>query len=92
VREEDEELRILNDETVRALMRQALNQARAGADVIAPSDMIDGRVGAICEALDAEGFLDVQIMAYAAKYPSVFYGQILEGQGQARLHLKSNDP
>ena len=50
--------------------RQALNQARAGADVIAPSDMMDGRVGAIREALDAEGFIDVQIMAYAAKYAS----------------------
>src|SRR5579872_3370800 len=62
--------RILNDETVAALTRQALNQARAGADVIAPSDMMDGRVGGIRTALDAEGFLDVQIMAYAAKYAS----------------------
>ena len=57
----------LNDETVEALARQALNQARAGADVIAPSDMMDGRVGAIRDALDAEGFLDVQIMAYAGE-------------------------
>ena len=53
--------KILNDETVAALIKQSLNQARAGADVIAPSDMMDGRVGAIREALDAEGFLDVQI-------------------------------
>ena len=68
------QLTILNDETVEVLVRQALNQARAGADVIAPSDMMDGRVGAIREALDAEGFLDVQIMAYAAKYASAFYG------------------
>ena len=66
VREEAGDLRILNDETVRALVRQSLVQARAGADVIAPSDMMDGRVGAIREALDAEGFLDVQIMAYSA--------------------------
>ena len=62
-------------------MRQALNQARAGADVIAPSDMMDGRVGAIREALDAEGFLDVQIMAYAAKYASAFYGPFRDALG-----------
>ncbi|MGD1038533.1 MAG: porphobilinogen synthase [Roseiarcus sp.] len=74
---------ILNDETVAALTRQALNQARAGADVIAPSDMMDGRVGAIREALDAEGFLDVQIMAYAAKYASAFYGPFREAVGSA---------
>ena len=64
-------------------MRQALNQARAGADVIAPSDMMDGRVGAIREALDAEGFLDVQIMAYAAKYASAFYGPFRDALGSA---------
>jgi porphobilinogen synthase len=74
---------ILNDETVAALTRQALNQARAGADVIAPSDMMDGRVGAIREALDAEGFLDVQIMAYAAKYASAFYGPFRDAVGSA---------
>jgi len=74
---------ILNDETVAALIRQALNQARAGADVIAPSDMMDGRVGAIREALDAEGFLDVQIMAYAAKYASAFYGPFRDAVGSA---------
>jgi porphobilinogen synthase len=77
------EVRILNDETVEALVRQALNQARAGADVIAPSDMMDGRVGAIREALDAEGFLDVQIMAYAAKYASAFYGPFRDALGSA---------
>jgi porphobilinogen synthase len=77
------ELTILNDETVEALTRQALNQARAGADVIAPSDMMDGRVGAIREALDAEGFLDVQIMAYAAKYASAFYGPFRDALGSA---------
>ncbi|HLH50826.1 MAG TPA: porphobilinogen synthase [Roseiarcus sp.] len=73
--------KILNDETVAALARQALNQARAGADVIAPSDMMDGRVGAIRAALDAEGFLDVQIMAYAAKYASAFYGPFRDAIG-----------
>jgi porphobilinogen synthase len=77
------EIRILNDETVEALVRQALNQARAGADVIAPSDMMDGRVGAIRGALDAEGFLDVQIMAYAAKYASAFYGPFRDALGSA---------
>ena len=72
---------ILNDESVTILVEQALNQARAGADVIAPSDMMDGRVGAIRAALDAEGFLDVQIMAYAAKYASAFYGPFREAIG-----------
>ncbi len=74
---------ILNDESVAALVRQALNQARAGADVIAPSDMMDGRVGAIREALDVEGFIDVQIMAYAAKYASAFYGPFRDAVGSA---------
>ena len=77
------EFRILNDETVEALVRQALNQARAGADVIAPSDMMDGRVGAIRKALDAEGFFDVQIMAYSAKYASAFYGPFRDALGSA---------
>ena len=74
---------IMNDATVVALVRQALNQARAGADVIAPSDMMDGRVGAIREALDAEGLLDVQILAYAAKYASAFYGPFRDAVGSA---------
>ena len=73
--------RILNDETVAVLVEQALNQARAGSDVIAPSDMMDGRIGAIRAGLDAEGFLDVQIMAYAAKYASAFYGPFREAVG-----------
>ncbi len=64
-------------------MRQSLNQARAGADVIAPSDMMDGRVGAIREALDREGFLDVQILAYAAKYASAFYGPFRDAVGSS---------
>jgi porphobilinogen synthase len=73
--------RILNDESVEALVRQTLNQARAGADVIGPSDMMDGRVAAIREALDDEGYLDVQIMAYAAKYASAFYGPFRDAIG-----------
>ena len=77
------EIRILNDETVEALVRQALTQARAGADVIAPSDMMDGRVGAIREALDEKGFVDTQIMAYAAKYASAFYGPFRDALGSA---------
>ncbi len=66
--------RILNDETVEVLCKQALAQARAGADVIAPSDMMDGRVGAIREALDDDGFTEVSILSYCAKYASSFYG------------------
>mmetsp|Transcript_46229 Transcript_46229/g.122538 ORF Transcript_46229/g.122538 Transcript_46229/m.122538 type:complete len:410 (+) Transcript_46229:1-1230(+) len=66
--------RILNDETVEQLCRQALAQARAGADVVAPSDMMDGRIGAIRDALDSEGFTDVSVVAYTAKYASAFYG------------------
>jgi len=76
--------KILNDETVAVLVRQALVQAEAGCDVIAPSDMMDGRVGAIREALDQAGFLDVQIMAYAAKYASAFYGPFRDAIGSAK--------
>ncbi|MBN8959415.1 MAG: delta-aminolevulinic acid dehydratase [Rhizobiales bacterium 65-9] len=73
--------RILNDETVAILVRQAVLQAEAGADVIAPSDMMDGRVGAIRTGLDAAGFQDTQIMAYAAKYASAFYGPFRDAVG-----------
>jgi porphobilinogen synthase len=73
--------KILNDETVFVLAEQALNQARAGADVIAPSDMMDGRVGAIRAALDQENFEEVQILSYAAKYASVFYGPFRDAVG-----------
>lgn len=66
--------RILNDETLPILGKMALAQARAGADIIGPSDMMDGRVGYIREVLDDEGFIDVAIMAYTAKYASAFYG------------------
>ena len=73
--------KIVNDETVFQLVQQALVQARAGADIIAPSDMMDGRIGAIRAALDDEGFIDVQIMAYAAKYASAFYGPFRDAIG-----------
>jgi porphobilinogen synthase len=76
--------KILNDETVAVLVRQALVQAEAGCDIIAPSDMMDGRVGAIRDALDEAGFLDVQIMAYAAKYASAFYGPFRDAIGSAK--------
>lgn len=71
---EGRDLRILNDETVAVLCRQALCHARAGADVVSPSDMMDGRVGEIRAALDGEGFEDVLIMSYTAKYASAYYG------------------
>jgi porphobilinogen synthase len=74
---------ILNDETVAVLVRQALVQAEAGCDIIAPSDMMDGRVGAIREALDDSGHSDVQIMAYAAKYASAFYGPFRDAVGSS---------
>ena len=77
----DAQHRIVNDASVAVLVDQALNQARAGADIIAPSDMMDGRVGAIRSALEAEGFHDVQIMAYAAKYASAFYGPFRDAVG-----------
>jgi porphobilinogen synthase len=74
---------ILNDETVAVLTRQAVVQAQAGCDIIAPSDMMDGRVGAIRDALDEADFLDVQIMAYAAKYASAFYGPFRDAVGSS---------
>ena len=79
-----EDGKILNDATVAVLVRQALVQAEAGCDIIAPSDMMDGRVGAIREGLDAAGFLDVQIMSYAAKYASAFYGPFRDAVGSAK--------
>jgi porphobilinogen synthase len=72
---------ILNDETVAVLVKQALVEAEAGCDIIAPSDMMDGRVGAIRAGLDKAGFGDVQIMAYAAKYASAFYGPFRDAVG-----------
>jgi porphobilinogen synthase len=72
---------VLNDRTRDVLVAQALNQARAGADIIAPSDMMDGRVAAIRDALESEGHVNVQIMAYAAKYASAFYGPFRDAVG-----------
>ena len=72
---------VVNDETLEALCAQAINQARAGCHVIAPSDMMDGRIGVIRAALDAEGFQDVQILAYSAKYASAFYGPFRDAVG-----------
>ena len=74
---------ILNDETVAVLVQQAVVQAEAGCDIIAPSDMMDGRVGAIRQGLDAAGFQDVQIMSYAAKYASAFYGPFRDAVGSS---------
>ena len=75
---------ILNDETVAVLVKQALVQAEAGCDIIAPSDMMDGRVGAIRKTLDAAKFTDVSIMSYAAKYASAFYGPFRDAVGSAK--------
>ncbi len=77
----DDAARIVNDASVEVLVGQSLNQARAGADIIAPSDMMDGRVGVIRDALEREGFTDVQIMSYAAKYASAFYGPFRDAVG-----------
>jgi porphobilinogen synthase len=75
---------ILNDETVALLTKQAVVQAQAGCDIIAPSDMMDGRVGAIRKALDTANFTDVSIMAYAAKYASAFYGPFRDAVGSSK--------
>jgi porphobilinogen synthase len=76
---------VLNDETLDRLVDQALIQARAGCDVIAPSDMMDGRIGAIREALESEGFTDTMILSYAAKYASGFYGPYREAIGSGAV-------
>ncbi|WP_395635633.1 porphobilinogen synthase [Sphingorhabdus sp.] len=80
---------VLNDETVAMLVDQAINQANAGADIIAPSDMMDGRIGAIRKALEMNGHTNVQIMSYAAKYASAFYGPFRDAVGSSGL-LKGN--
>ena len=76
---------VLNDATAEALVAQALTQARAGTDIIAPSDMMDGRIGLIRDALEADGYHDVQIMSYAAKYASAFYGPFRDAVGSRGL-------
>ncbi len=78
-----EDGQILNDETVAVLVRQALSHAEAGAQVVAPSDMMDGRIGAIRDALEAAGHTQTRILAYAAKYASAFYGPFREAVGSA---------
>jgi porphobilinogen synthase len=77
----DSQGHVINDETVEIIVHQALVQADAGADIVAPSDMMDGRVGAIRQALEREGHQNVAIMAYAAKYASAFYGPFREAVG-----------
>jgi len=74
---------VVNDETVAVLVKQALSHAKAGADIVAPSDMMDGRVGAIRRALEAEGFVNTRILAYSAKYASNFYGPFRDAVGSA---------
>jgi porphobilinogen synthase len=83
--------RILNDATIEALVAQALVQAEAGCDILAPSDMMDGRVGALRTALEARGLQDVMIMSYAAKYASAFYGPYREAIGSGKLGTGSVD-
>lgn len=75
--------RVINDESVEVLCRQAVVQAEAGCDVVGPSDMMDGRIGAIRDALDSAGYQDVQIISYAAKYASAFYGPFRDAVGSA---------
>ena len=79
----DDRGNVINDDTVAVLAQQALVQAEAGADIVAPSDMMDGRVAAIRQALEAAGHHDVAIMAYAAKYASAFYGPFRDAVGSA---------
>ncbi len=86
----DETGYILNDETVEVLVKQALTQAEAGVDIVAPSDMMDGRIGAIRAALEAEGRIHTRIMAYSAKYASAFYGPFRDAVGSAANLGKSN--
>jgi porphobilinogen synthase len=74
---------VLNDVSVEVMVKQAISHARAGADIVAPSDMMDGRIGAIREALEDEGFPNTQIMAYSAKYASSFYGPFRDAVGSA---------
>jgi len=84
--------RILNDESVEVLAQMALVQAAAGADIVAPSDMMDGRVGAIREALDEGGYTDVAILAYTAKYASAFYGPFRDALDSAPRHREGIPP
>jgi len=80
----DEKGYVLNDVTVEALKKQALSHAQAGADIVAPSDMMDGRIGAIRDALEAEGYSETSILAYSAKYASAYYGPFRDAVGSAQ--------
>ncbi|HVT32993.1 MAG TPA: porphobilinogen synthase [Rhodanobacteraceae bacterium] len=86
----DESGYVVNDETVDALVKQALSHAEAGADVVAPSDMMDGRIGAIRDALEAAGYIHTRILAYSAKYASSFYGPFRDAVGSAGNLGKGN--
>ena len=86
----DESGYILNDPTVEVLVKQALAQSAAGVDIVAPSDMMDGRIGAVRQALEARGDVHTRIMAYSAKYASVFYGPFRDAVGSAANLGKSN--
>jgi porphobilinogen synthase len=86
----DAEGYVLNDTTVDVLVRQALSHAEAGADIVAPSDMMDGRIGAIRQALEADGFVNTRILAYAAKYASALYGPFRDALGSAANLGKAN--
>jgi porphobilinogen synthase len=86
----DETGYILNDETIEVLVKQALTQAQAGVDIVAPSDMMDGRIGAIRQALEADRHIHTRIMAYSAKYASAFYGPFRDAVGSAGNLGKSN--
>lgn len=79
----DEQGYVLNDETIEVLVKQALSHAEAGADIVAPSDMMDGRVGALRQALESHGFINTCIMAYSAKYASSYYGPFRDAVGSA---------
>jgi porphobilinogen synthase len=81
---------VVNDETIAVLVKQALSHAEAGADVVAPSDMMDGRIGAIRQALEANGYINTRILAYSAKYASHFYGPFRDAVGSAGNLGKGN--
>jgi len=81
---------VLNDETIEVLVKQALSHAKAGADIVAPSDMMDGRIGAIREALENHGYIHTKILAYSAKYASSFYGPFRDAVGSAGNLGKGN--
>ncbi len=86
----DENGYVLNDETVEVLVKQALSHAQAGADIVAPSDMMDGRIGEIRDVLESEGFVNTRILAYSAKYASNYYGPFRDAVGSAANLGKGN--